>query len=244
MSIIDIVLLVILVLAALSGFIKGFGKSSLKIFAFLFALAAAYFFGIPLARGLMGTAAGSGLTGLYLKNVPDTGIFVSSLVGVESDVQQALLSQGFAEMHFPAFFRGFFISGVFDMTADVRTAVASSFSYYTLVLIFFFVFLILFSVLLHLLFKIIAEPILGEDGKGIVGRLLGLVKHVFFAGLDILIVMAVLVFIDQLLMRADIMGLHDWLAGQLGLGTSNFSLGRLFYDTAYAFLGWITQIGG
>ncbi len=245
MPIIDIVILVLLGLAALFGFIKGFGKSSLKLFAFLFAIAASYFVGIPIARGLMSTPiGGEWLSGLYIDSIPMEGVFSESLVNLSAEAQYDLLSQGFAEMHFPVFFRGFFISGAFDVSADVRTAMASSFSYYTLILVLFVLFLILFTIILNLLFRIIAEPILGEDGKGIVGRILGMVKRVFFASVHILVLMAIVVFVDQLLIRAENFVLHDWLFNDLGLGTGSFSLGRLFYDTANALLGWISQIGG
>ncbi len=244
MSVIDIVILILLLLSALFGFIKGFGKSSMRRFAFLFALFASYFIGIPIARGLMATPiGGEWLSGLYLGSIPSDGVFSESLDGLSSQAQYDLLSEGFAQMHFPAFFRGFFISGAFDVSLDVKTAIASSFSYYTLILILFVLFLILFTIILNLLFKIIAEPILGEDGKGIVGRILGMVKRVFFTSLQLLLLMAVIVFVDQLLIRADNFVLHDWLFNDLGLGKGSFSLGRLFYDTANSLLGWISQMG-
>lgn len=245
MSILDIIILVLLVLSAVFGFIKGFGKSSLKRFAFLFALAASYFIGIPIARALCGSVVGTEWLGnLYLSHIPEEGVFLTSLSGLGAEAQYDLLSEGLGAMNFPSFFRGFFISGAFDTTSTVRVAIASSFSYYTLILIVFVLFFILFSIVLNFLFKLIAEPILGEDGKGILGRILGMVKRVFFTGLHLLILMAIIVFIDQMMIRFDNFALHDWLFEDLGLGTGSFSLGRLLYDTANALLGWISQIGG
>ncbi len=245
MGILDIIILVLLVLSAIFGFIKGFGKSSLRRFAFLFALAAAYFIGIPCARGLMGTnIGGDWLLGLYRNVIPEGDIFEQSLAGLSYQAQSDLLSQALGEMNFPSFFRGFFISGAFDLHSDVGNALASSFSYYTLIAVFFLVFLIVFSLVLNLLFRLIAEPILGEDGKGIVGRILGLLKRVFYTSLQLLVLMAIVVFIDQLLLRSDIFALHDFLFEDLGLGTGEFSIGRVFYDTAYALLGWVSEIGG
>ena len=242
MSVIDIVLLVLLVLSAVFGFVKGFGKSSLKFFRFLLAVVASYFIGVPIARGLMQTAlGGEWLVGLYENAIPQTGIFIETIGDASSSMQQAMLSQGLGELGFPSFFRGFFLSGCCLMDGTVSRALASSFSYYTLILVFFVLFLVLFSIVLHFLFKLLAEPILGENGKGIIGRILGMVKKVVQTSLSLLVVMAIVVFIDELLLNADITGMHDWLFTDLGLGNGGFSLARMFYDTAHALLGWISQ---
>lgn len=242
MSVLDIVLLVLLVLSAVFGLIKGFGKSSLKRFGFLAAIAASYFIGIPAARGLMQTGLGNDwLVGLYENTIPQTGIFLENVGNVGSIAQQTMLSDALGELGFPAFFRGFFLSGCCLMDGDVSRALASSFAYYTLIAVLFVLFLIVFNVVLHFLFKLIAEPILGENGKGVVGRLLGMVKRVLQTSLILIVLMMVVVFVDELLLNAGVYGMHDWLFDDLGLGNGGFSLARILYDTAHALLGWISQ---
>ncbi len=243
MGIFDGVILALIVISAVLGFLRGFGHSSLKRWAFLIGLVSAYFIGVPVARGLMDIAlGGEWLTGLYAGILPEEGAFAESLAGLSAASQDVLMSTALDELGCPTFFQGFVTTRAVFVDGTVQTALASSFAYWTLIAASFIIFFLVCYFILNSLFKLIAEPLLGEKGKGIVGRILGLVKSVAKTTLLIIIVMIALVFVDQIMLSIGVSSLHDWIDSDLALNTSGFSLGRLFYDTAASLLSWISLL--
>ncbi len=240
MGVIDWIILILILISALFGFFRGFGHSSLKRWAFLIGLVLAYFIGIPAARGLMSTGVGDWVTGLYSGVVSTEGAFAESLAGLSATQQDALMATALTEMGWPTFFQGFVTTNAVVLDETVNVALASSFAYWTLIGVLFLVFFLVCSLILNFLFKLIAEPLLGEKGKGIVGRILGIAKGVAKTSLSIIIIMVIVVFIDQLMMNFGNTAFHDWIDSDLYLNTSSFSLGRLFYDTAASLLAWIS----
>ena len=243
MGIIDWVILALIVISAVWGLMRGFGHSSLKRWAFLLGLVAAYYIGVPIARGLMDTGFGNDwLTGLYAGLLPEEGAFAESLAGLSAASQEALMSTALTELGCPTFIQGFVTTRAVIVDGTVQTALASSFAYWTLLAASFIIFFLVCYFILNFLFKLIAEPLLGENGKGIVGRILGLVKSVAKTTLLIIIVMIVFVFVDQIMLNMGDSTLHDWIDSDLALNTSSFSLGRLFHDTAASLLSWISLL--
>ncbi len=242
MGIIDWIILFLIVLAALVGFFKGFGHSSLKKWAFIIGIVLAYFIGVPAARGLMNLGIGDWLTEIYVGLIPSDGAFAESLAGLSAASQDALMAEALTEWGCPTFFQGFVTTNAVFVDGTVAYAISSSLAYWTFIGALFLLLAIICFAILNFLFKLIAEPILGKKGKGLIGRILGIVKHVAKSSFSILVIMLIVVLIDQIMLTFGNSAFHDWIDSDLSLNTSSFSLGRLFYDTAASMLSWISLI--
>lgn len=240
----DYAVIILLALALIWGFIRGFGKGTVKSLATYAGLACGYFVGVPVGRGLMNTTLGNEvLVSFYQGFLPSDGVFATpaSLAEFSSAEQTAYLSEGLTQLSFPTFFQGMFISKVTLTDGTVARALASSFAFYTLLAICCIVFFLIAYVLVRIIFGKISEVLFGEDGRNMLGRLAGGVKKVVTMGFTICALMVVMVLIDQLMLKAGNETLHTFLDTDLKLNDgSSFSIARMFYNTASALLNWIS----
>lgn len=236
--IIDIIIIVLLVLACVIGFIKGFSIKRLTPALLCLSFFVAYMVGIPLARLLMNTKFGYSLIqGAYYNNIPNSGIFIES---VDQENYLSQFKKGLTELNIPSFFQGLFTNRVIDYSLDVRTALASSFASLTLsASCFLLIFLIAFIVL-RLILKPIWDTAFGEEGKNINGRIFGLVLTASKMVLTILCVLIVVSLVNQLMVKFGNNTLNDFLVDDLKLASSSFSIGKFFYSTASSLLTWIS----
>lgn len=241
MGVISWVITILLILGVVFGFIRGFGHSRPFTLSLIVAILLAYFVGLPIARALMNTSLGSEtLTDFYVSKLPETAIFNSSLADLDLVAKQDLMSQALGEMHFPSFVRGFFISNAVILDSSVSVAIASSFSYWTLVAVLFLAFFLLVFIVLCVVFRKLRDLFFGEGGKGILGRIFGAVKGLFKTSVFILTCMAIVSLVNQLMVSFGNTTLQDFLTSDLQLDSSNYSIGRLFYDTTTIFFNWIS----
>ncbi|MFA6861078.1 MAG: hypothetical protein WCR56_01680 [Bacilli bacterium] len=244
MGTIDIVILILLILAFLWGFIKGFGKHGVGRFAFLGGCLVGYFGGVPLARVVMSTSFGMDtLTSFYASKLPTTTSFTTVLTtDMTSDATQSLMSTALTELKFPTFFQSMFITRATVLDKTVSSALGSSFAFWTLIGFFVLLFFLLtFFIIKAICSKKDGTTIFGENGKGFLGRIAGSVSKIVIMGIIIFALMLVIVLIDQLTYSKGITNVHDWLTSDLKLNdSSTFSIGRLFYNSAASFMNWIT----
>ncbi len=242
MGYIDIALVVILGLALIFGLIKGFSSKHITWPMLLLSGLAGYFIGVPIGKALLNSAVGyDWLTSLYLKTIPESSIFNAPLV---SDVSQRTiqLQNGLTEMGFPTFFQSLFVSNAVNLSSDVGTAIASSFSALTLFGIGFLLIFVLAFVLLRLILRPIWKTCFGEEGKNFLGRIFGGVFRVAKSTLWLLLVFVVLVLINDTMLRFGNTVIDDFLINDLGLVEQNaFPIGKLFYNTADMLVGWIIR---
>lgn len=238
----DAVILVILILSLVFGFMKGFGKSGPKTIIFLASILVAVYVGIPIGQAIMKTQFGSiTIPNLYSKTIPDTDVFIKELNGLSLLDANSLINDGFKELHFPTFFTGFFLSKVQNYNSTVKDAIASSFSYYTIMIVTFAIFFSLTSLIVGLLFKFVIKITFGENGKNIFGRIAGAFKYAFGASILFYIVMFIVVLISQVMLKNNAPVFYNYLVTDLKLDNrDSFSLARIFYDYSLSLLNWIS----
>lgn len=243
MGIVDIVILVFLILAVLIGFFKGFKRKHLYSFASTLGCAVGYLCGIPLARSLRGTSFGNiTLTNAYRKTRPESGIFAES-VSLSQSERAEQLHTALSEIKVPSFFQGFAINHVMDLSGSVSKALASSFSYRTLILG-CFILLFLLVRLIAFLLRPLWNGLFGENGTSIIGRLFGRIYSLAKMSIFLLGARRIRALINQLRIRFGATSRNDFLVSDLKLDNNDaFSIGKLFYDTANSFRQWISLIG-
>lgn len=245
-GVIDLIIVIFLCLGAVLGFIKGFKKSHLTSFASSCGFLVCYLLGGPIARAIANTDVVSyNLEEAYSSILPSTDTF-TALVSTDLETRQSQFAAGLTEMNFPTIFQGIFITRVTDISGDVSHALASSFAYLTVIAITYLVlYLLTFFLVKGLLSPLWNEgSLFGENGKTIPGRICGLIRGVASSAYTLLVLFLVLILINNLMVKAGNTSLNDWLVDDLPLeDPSLFSLGRLFYNTAQSFWGWIPLLG-
>ncbi len=243
MGVIDIIVLVLLLLSLRIGFFKGFKQKHLYSFASTLGCMAGYLCGVPLAHGLRGTALGNSLlTSAYRKTRPNEGLFMQNVASASEEWTQQL-HNALSELHVPAFFQGFVINHVLDLSGSVSLALASSFAYRTLILASFLIVYLLVSTLTIVLLRPLWKRLFGEEGNSLVGRFVGRSYSLARRCLSIFSLLIVFTLINQLRLKFNYTARNDFLVKDLSLDDpSSFSIGRLFYDTANSFRQWITLL--
>lgn len=238
----DAVILVLLILSLAFGFMKGFGKSGPKTIIFLAGILVAVYVGIPIGQAIMKSQFGSiTIPSLFAKSIPNTDIFIQDLNGLSLIDANSLIKDGFKQLNFPTFFTGFFLSKVQNYNNTVKDAIASSFSYYTVMIVSFIIFFALTSLIVGLIFKFVIKISFGENGKNIFGRIAGALKYAFKASILFYIVMFIIVLISQVMLKNNAPGFYNYLVTDLKLDNrDSFSLARIFYDYSVSLLNWIS----
>ena len=243
-SVIDIICFILLALALILGLIKGFGKGTVRSIANYSGLALAYFAGVPLSRQIIGNTKGIGnnfIFDLYFKSLPTTECFTKSLNGLDAIEKTDAMSAALGEIHIPTFFRGFFTSRALILDGSVGQALASSFTFLTITAICFLLLSLIAFILVKTILGKITGFVFGENGKNLLGRIAGMIKALVKTGFMILVVFAIIILINQFMIKADNTVLNDWLVNDLNLSDgSTFSIGRLFYNSANSVLNWIS----
>ena len=242
-SIINIGSIIILSIAAIFGFILGFGKGTVKKVANYAGIALGYFAGIPLSQKLISLRGIENvfLFDLYYKNIPTTELFTKSLSNLTFTEKTEAMSSALSEMNFPKFTQGLFTSHALLLDNSVAEALASSFTYLTVIAIAFVLLYLIAYILVRVILGKISGAVFGENGKNFLGRIAGIIKRVFNAGLTLITIMAIIIFVNQLMLKNGNTTLNDWLAEDLRLSDgSYFSLGRLIYNTTGSILNWIS----
>ena len=243
MSTINIVFLVIVYLFVIAGFIKGFKQKTVRSAAFLSGVALAYFVGVPLSNVLMYTPfCNETITGLFLRNIVDEGIFAQKL-STDLTEQTAQLSNGLSELKIPTIFHGLFISRVYYSAGSVRDALSTSFASTAILGTLFILFFIAGFVIVKIILKKTTGVLFSEDGNNLAGRIFGGIRGFLYASIILVGVMFVAVLVNQVLLRYGLLKFNNMLDSQLGLSDgAKFSLGKMYYNTAAALLNWISLI--
>lgn len=242
-SLINIISLILLALALIWGFIKGFGKGTVKAIANYAGLALAYFGGIPLGQKLISLRGIENhfIFDLYYKNLPTTDVFSLNMSSLTVQEKNQVMSKALSEMKFPTFTQGIFTSHALILDSSVAEALASSFTFLTVLAICFILLYLFAYILVRIILGKISGLVFGENGKNFLGRIAGMVKYIFKTGLTLLTIMAVIIFINQMMLKNSNTSLNDWLVEDLKLSDGNyFSIGRLIYNTAGSLLNWIS----
>lgn len=244
LSIIDLVVIIILVLGVIFGFFSGFSKKRLSTFASECGFIVAYFVGGPASHGLSLTGLTSMITNGYNSLFPTTEAFTTAIEVEDIAIRKTQLSTAMSELHIPSFFQSFFLTRVTDTSSSVGIGLASSFSYFTILIstyiILFLLTFILIRVLLSPLWK--EGSVFGENGKTLVGRIFGIVRMVVKATMFIFTIMIILVLVSNLMAKFGNTFLLEWIETDLKMSdASGFSLGRLFYNTVESLFGWIAN---
>lgn len=244
MGIVDTIILILLVLAALWGFIRGFGKGTVRTLANYAGLASGYFFGSTISEAIMTMDINSNpFYNLYLQNLPQTENFTKSLAGLSSTEQTALMSNGLSELNVPSIFHGLFTTRAVVLDLDVSSALASSFTALTIAAICFIALYLVAFFLVKLLLGKVVEMAFGENGKSFLGRIAGMIKKVVTSSFSIIGIFFVIVLINNLLIRAGNNTLNDFFVTDLHLDDGSYvSLGRIFYNTVGSLSNWIQNI--
>lgn len=244
-SILDIICIVLLVAALIIGLFKGFGKGTVRSIANYSGLALAYFAGVPLSRQIIGNTNGIGnnfIFDLYFKALPTTDSFSKSLAGLDAIAKTDAMSEALGEIKIPTFFRGFFTSRALILDGSVGQALASSFTFLTITAICFIILYLVAVVLVKVILGKITGMVFGENGKNLLGRVAGMIKYLVKAGFTILVLFAIVILVNQFMIKADNTALNDWLVNDLKLSDGGaFSIGRLFYNTTNSILNWISM---
>jgi hypothetical protein len=224
--------------------IRGFPKSHLSSFASSAGFLLAYYVGGPVSTALMGSDFGGyWLTERYASLLPSSSPFTDALSS-DYATRTSQLSSGLTSLSFPKFFQGIFINRVMDVSSDVAHGLASSFSYFTILIGSYLILYLLTFFLIRLIFAPLWSGLaFGENGKSLLGRLAGVIyssaKGVFF----LFAIALVVSLIDNLMLKAGNSSFHSLLVEQLSLDDpSRYSLGRLFYNSADALWQWINLI--
>ena len=242
MGVFDWILLILLIVAALWGLIRGY-KSSIPRLIFIVSIVVAIYAGIPIGTSIMNSQFGQiTVTNFYQSKLPDSDVFLKSINGLTIADRNILLNEAFTSLHFPKFFAGFFISKVSVVSETVKAAVASSFAYYTIVGVMFIIFFLLPCIVLNIIYKMIKKVSpFGEDGKNMLGRIAGAIQMIVFASVIYYVIMFIVVLISQITFKNGISNVNDFLIKDLKLdNTSSFSLARLFYTYSLSLLNWIS----
>lgn len=244
MGILDTVFLILLILAALWGFIKGFGKGTVRALANYAGLACGYFFGCAIADAILqGEMNSNPFYNLYLQNLPSTEAFTTSLAGISPTQKTALMSTALSELNIPSLFHGIFTTRALSLEGDVASALASSFTALTITALCFVVLYLVAYIIVKAVLGKITETIFGEDGKSFLGRVAGLVKKVVSVSGMILSLFVVVLLVNNLLIRSGNTTLNDFFVSDLHLNDGNYvSLSRIFYNTAGSFMNWVQSI--
>lgn len=243
LPVLDLIVIVLLILALLVGFFKGFSKKRLSSFASEAGTLVAYFAGGPLAKVLTNTGLSSTIQNAYLGILPDTEAFSTYISTTDLTTQKSQLSTALSEINFPKFIQTMFINRVTDTSSTVGNALASSFTYFSILigtyLLLFLLVFILLKVLLSPLWK--DGSLFGEDGKTFVGRICGMVRQAFKMTLFIFAAFAIMVIISNVMVKFGNTTIQDWIASDLRFDDSSFiSVGRFIYNTVDSFFGWIS----
>lgn len=241
-SIIDIVAIGVLAIALLIGLIKGFGKGTVKTIASYCGLALAYFAGSPTANGIINLTGVSNnfIFDLYFQNLPTTDAFTQSMSSMSALEKTDAMSRAMSELKIPTFFQGFFTNRAMVLDSTVGEALASSFTFFTITAFSFLILYLLAYILVRVILGKISSAVFGEDGKNALGRIAGMIKHVVKGAILLIGVILVLVFIDQMMIKAGNTALNDWIVEDLRLTDGDsISLGRILYNTASSLLNWI-----
>lgn len=242
MGVLNWILLVLLILAFVWGFIRGY-KSSMGKIIFIVSILVGVYAGIPIGISVMNSSFGQvTLTNFYASKLPTSEIFNKSLVGMELVDKNNLIYQGFSEIHFNKFFAGFFVSKCVLLNDTVKMAIASSFSYYTIVGGFFLLFVLIPVIVLNIIYSLLKKVSpFGEDGKNMLGRIAGGIKMIIYASLIYYGLMFVVVLIDQIMVKNGGYVINNFLIKDLRLDDgSAFSLAKLFYNYSVSLLNWIS----
>ena len=241
MGILDLVCIILLVVAALWGFIRGFRKGTIRTLAFYAGIAAGYFLGETLAKAFMNMPIENNVFyNLYLPKLPDSEAFMTNINGLSYEAQRSAISAGLTELHFPKFFQGFLITRASVLDGNVQQAVCSSFTYVTILALCFLALFLVAYFFVRLILGKVTEVAFGEDGKGFLGRIAGLIRQVVVMSMFIIGGMMVMVLVSNLMLRFDKTTISDFLSEDLQLTDgSYFSLGRIFYNTASQIMSWV-----
>lgn len=244
MGIIDIIVLAILLLGLLIGFIKGFKKKHLYSFSSTLGITLGYLGGVPFAHRLMGTSLGNiTLTNLFRKTRSEEGAFGERISTIPAE-STAQLHTALSQLNVPSFFQGFVINHVVDLSGTVSRALASSFSYRSLIAACFLLIYLLIRLVTWLILRPLWDSLFGENGTNIIGRLFGCVYSVAKGCMFILFVMRIATLVNQLRIRFNVTTRNDFLIQDLKLDNPEaFSIGKLFYNTANSFRQWVSLIG-
>lgn len=242
MGIIDIAVCVILAIALIWGFIKGFPIKKINFALSSISAGIGYLAGVPLGARLMNTSFGSQtIQNLYYGVLPKTDNF-TAVVSTDDVIRLSQYKSALNELKIPTFFQGLFTARILDNTSDVAMGLASSFAFLTLTAACFLLIYLLCFILLRFILKPLWGAIFGKEGKGIFGRFFAMLYSGSKAVVLILLFMIVMTLIDQVMLKFDNSTIHTWISDNLKLeDTTSFTIGKFFYKTASSLLTWISQ---
>ncbi len=242
MDIVSIIILALIGLGLIIGIIRGFPTKKLSFWIFMGSLGLGYIGGVPLARYLMDIPLiYDNLQHAYLQLIPSQAPFSDALSSEEATrIEQ--IKAGLTELKIPGFLQGVFSGKVLDISGAVGEAIASSFTYLTVIAVCFLLIVILVNLLCHLILKLVGKAILGEKGKSFFGRIFGCLLGGSKAIFLILLIMIITSLVNELMVKFGYTVLQDWLNQQLFLDQADtFSIGKFFYQTSSSLLYWINH---
>ena len=232
MSILDIVILALLVLAGLLGFIRGGKRRLAKLMGVVAGLAVAFLtyqtLGNLFARLWGGNLAASYETKLIERGLETLSQPFSSISGDSASIKTVYRSVGI-----PGFFVSLFSTKIFITDGTIALAIGSS---YSAAIIYACVFVLMFllvaipvSLLVRKLLSLGQEK---EGGKTFLDRLCGLVMSEALIIFIIFVLMLILVGISFLFDS-----LRSWVETQVSLGSESVSISRFFYNLVMQLFG-------
>lgn len=230
MSILDIVILVILVLAAVWGFIRG-GKRKVAKWLGIIAGIAVAFLCYQMLGNLIAEAWGRSFAEMFeTKLLEGAASDETTYLILSSDYSTILeasstLKEAFSAAGIPSFFISFFTTKVFITDGTTALAIGSSFAsaiiYADCFLGLFIIVCLIVSLIVRKLFSIGQE----DGKKTILDRITGLVLSEVKAIVLIFVIMLILVGISYL--SSDLKG---WLLDQVAYDQTTISISRFFYN--------------
>ena len=228
MNIVDGIIIALLIIGGINGFRRGFLSSILGILSLAGALAVAYFLGQQ-AQGLLelfqvNTTIEQFLNTTVFINNP---LFETNLS--ESNVIQ-LIQDGLIAIGIPSFITDALNTFVNDLNQPLGQALANGLTNLAMLVLSFvlvyFIARLVITLILKSLVKKVKDNKISSTIDQLFGLLFGLIRSTVFILVMISVLMAVS-FINQ--------DLNALLVDQLQLNSSNFSIGKQFYQ-------WISEI--
>lgn len=228
MSVLDIIILILFVLAIVWGFIRGAKKRIAKLVAFWAGLAIALTCYSMLANVVIANIP-QGLSWAedwgrdILMNAKDTSLLASPL----SSLTDTGLKDAYAAAGVPNFFASFFVTKIYVSNGTAAVAIASSYiASIAYAISFGLIFLLSFGVV-----SLCVRLLLGmgdPNRKGIFDRLAGAMLSMLKCAAFVFVVMLILIGISYASPAMD-----EWLKGQVHFGKDTVSLSSVFYNWAW-----------
>lgn len=235
MQIFDYVILIILIIGALFGFIRGAKHRFIKLGSFVFSIVIAYLCYALLANLILTkTDMGFNYASSWGQKIIDSasGDKQNTLITPFSEVSNdySLLKDAYNSVGIISFFAPFFVSKIFITNSNIATAIASSFVSSIAYAISF----VLIFIISYILIRIILNLLLNgkEDGSiGFIDRVLGLIWGLFNSSVFIIIIMLIMVGISQV-----VPDFNSYLQTQVGFNSNSVSISRVFYNLAWTII--------